>query len=460
MLVALNKHSFIRRYESIGYVYSQLSRRDMVFDTVGSEFLSRIERSPVHIDRIIKQLARTFPDANVCELENDFVDFVRTLEEEGFVTTGGEGEDLLSKEVKNLQSIHQAKDVQISKIRDSRDCLNAHFKNYPRPFRAYIELTTKCNLKCVHCYIPPNGTRYMLSKEIVCAFLDQLESMGTLEVIFTGGEALLQKDLIHILSYARERDFSLLLLSNGTLFTDSLIDALKQMDLSLIQISLYSMDPAIHDRITGVAGSWLKTKHSIDTLVNNDCHVEIACPIIRENADSFHGVTEYANTIGVGVNNDLGIMAKDDFSTDNLEHRVDADKIHDILAWKKRFEMSTEMDVQTSRKFRMNEPVCGMGLSLICLSSNGDYYPCPGFRMRLGSIHENTLRDAWDNSASINSLREVTNASFEKCMKCESLDYCTICPAKFYNESDGDMFKANEYYCKIARANKSLSGRA
>ena len=72
-LVRLNKHSFIRCYENIGYLYSQLSRRDLVFDDIGAEFLLSIGRYPVSIDEIVKELSVKFPGTSEHELESDFV---------------------------------------------------------------------------------------------------------------------------------------------------------------------------------------------------------------------------------------------------------------------------------------------------------------------------------------------------------------------------------------------------
>lgn len=455
-LVCLNKDSFVRRYENIGYLYNQLTRKDLIFDDIGAEFLLIIKRYPVSIDKIVKEIILKFPVASEQELKSDFIKFVTELEREGFVSTGQDKESLNEKDVSfsynNYNSLGLNNEYRHNKIRDSKDYMNSHFKKFPRPFRAQVELVKQCNLKCIHCYLLPDNKKIELSKKTIFAFLDQLEEMGALELIFTGGEPLLHDDLISILLYAREKDFSIILLTNGTLLNDEVIKTLNQINVAFVQISLYSMEPAVHDKITGVTGSWQKTKKSIDTLVRNNIRVEIACPIIKENTASFQQVIEYGNGIGISVSNDLAIMARENFSRDNINHRVDIADIQSIVNCRNQKGMTQKTNKNISKKHHPNDPVCGMGLSLICLSANGDFYPCPGFNMVLGSIYKNKLIDVWETSPKIISLRKVTYASFATCMECDSLNYCTICPAKFYNESRGDIFKIDEYFCEIAKA--------
>jgi len=158
--------------------------------------------------------------------------------------------------------------------------------------------------------------------------LDQVTESGTLVVLFKGGEALIHNDLIQILLYARNKDFSIILLTNGILINNKFISILKQINVAFVQVSL------------------------------------------------------------------------------------------------------------------------------LCLTASGNFSPCPGFDMVLGNVYKDSVRDIWESSPSIKSLRKVTNASFTAYMKCDSLDYCNICPAKLYNESGGDMFKIDRCFCEIAKSEK------
>lgn len=43
------------------------------------------------------------------------------------------------------------------------------------------------------------------------------------------------------------------------------------------------MDPAIHDSITQVKGSWIKTKSAIEKLAKANIPVQISCPLMKAN---------------------------------------------------------------------------------------------------------------------------------------------------------------------------------
>lgn len=451
--IRLDKDSFIRQYDSIGYIYNQSTKKDLIVDNIGAVFLSFIGRTPVLISKIVDDLCNNFSEVSKQELNNDFREFLESLRLDGFIVVGDNELEL----DKNEAAIPvRDKEVIIKKTEDSKNYLNKHFQEYPKIFRAHIELTNSCNLKCIHCYLSPEAKKCELTKEQLFSFLNQLESMGTLEIIITGGEILLYKDLISVLNYATKKDFSIVLLTNGTLFNDEIIDALRKINISFVQVSLYSMNPKIHDKITGIPGSWDKTIINIKKLFENDIRIEIACPIIKENKDSFHDVLQYYNSIGINVSNDLGIMAGDDFSRDNLDHRVSKLEIKGIVERKSQFELSHKSLSSLQRNCSPLDSVCSMGKSVICLSYDGNYYPCPGFRLSLGSICDESLFKIWESSAKINFLRNITYSSFSKCLNCDYVEYCSICPAKFYNGSGGDIFKIDEYFCELTKAEVSI----
>ncbi len=88
------------------------------------------------------------------------------------------------------------------------------------PLKVVIELTTRCNLRCCHCYVEPKSED-MLSTSEVKDLLDQLAAEGCMYLVMTGGEILERPDLLEILRYARAKQFALELKTNGSLTTTS-----------------------------------------------------------------------------------------------------------------------------------------------------------------------------------------------------------------------------------------------
>jgi radical SAM protein with 4Fe4S-binding SPASM domain len=80
----------------------------------------------------------------------------------------------------------------------------------------------------------------------------QIENVG-----LSGGEPTLREDLPEILSFLKERDISTIVITNGTLLTDELVD--KIGDKCLYEITLLSYHREMHDQLAGRVGAWDET---------------------------------------------------------------------------------------------------------------------------------------------------------------------------------------------------------
>ena len=77
----------------------------------------------------------------------------------------------------------------------------------------FIELTTICPLKCVHCYL--TGKSYVqLDLDQVIDVVDQAERLNVLKLTFTGGDILSYPFIDEVLMYARQRGFCVNVLSS------------------------------------------------------------------------------------------------------------------------------------------------------------------------------------------------------------------------------------------------------
>ena len=114
-----------------------------------------------------------------------------------------------------------------------------------------IELTDACNERCIHCYLP-NAKKdrcKALSKEQVIDILHQYREMEGLKIVFSGGEILLHPHLFHILEECRRLNLMILLQSNLVSLTEMEIQKMKDLDVFNVQVSLYSTDEYIHEKI-------------------------------------------------------------------------------------------------------------------------------------------------------------------------------------------------------------------
>ena len=117
-----------------------------------------------------------------------------------------------------------------------------------------IGLTDQCNLRCQYC-MPAEGLSWipktaLMSLEELKQILQWTLSWGIKKVRFTGGEPLVRKDFMEILSHAHKLQFDSLHLTTNGVLTEKYLPELKDKGIHQINFSLDSLDPIQFERIT------------------------------------------------------------------------------------------------------------------------------------------------------------------------------------------------------------------
>ena len=477
MLIRQSKNSFIRTTKRYGYITNQLTRHDRCYDEFGADLLREINRKPQNVDDIVNRLLKIYEGVDFGTLKTDFIDFAQSLAKDRFVVLGETVEELDAEDLdftyamdnpKTLaESYYQPTDEHVSE--NTQDFFLEEVQGHPLISNIQFELSSRCNERCIHCYIPNDKKNHGFDMPTakVKSILDEFASMGGIHVTLSGGEAFLHKDIIEIARYCREKDLKISILSNLIALKDEHVEELKKLNISLIQVSLYSMDPKIHDFITTVKGSFEKTKASIEKLVAADIPVQISCPLMKANKKGYDKVLDYAKSLKIKAQTDYIMMARADLETDNLANRLSLEEteqvVRDIIEHDINYRDETLQQLPVSDEIKFNlerfkkQPVCGVGYDNCCITANGDVYPCAGWQnMVLGNVYKQSLKEIWENSTKVKELRKITQASFPQCLECDARNYCTRCLVRNYNESGGDMFAVNHHFCDVAFLNKRL----
>lgn len=473
MLLKQNKDTFIRFYDDIGYIKNQRLDSDLVYNATGKYYLSQISREPQEFDEIVDRLLQLFNGATREMIEKDFGKFISYLEECGFISTGKDENELSIKENSHRETYMAKTNYPIiqedNDIAHSSALLFKVFKESPHIFDIQIELTKKCNERCIHCYLPlkdrVSTSSHVMSTDEVKKVLDQAAEMGVLGVTFSGGELLLRKDLLEILQYARKKDFIISLFSNVVLLTERMASKFKEINVNNVQVSLYSMDRDIHETITQIKGSYERTKRGIEILLKHGVNVIISCPIMKINKNSFRGVQAYADSLRIKAGGDYQLIGQGDLDTSNLEQRMNIAEaeefITDMIVNNEEYKKSlkSKVDNYDYKERTVEDKIsCGVGIDTLNIASNGDIIPCPGwYGFVLGNIEKDDLKDIWSKSEKLEDLRNIRLSQFPRCTNCEARPYCYMCILRNFNESNGDLFKIPSHTCQIAHLRKRLA---
>jgi len=330
----------------------------------------------------------------------------------------------------------------------------------PRLERIQIELTSRCNERCLHCYIPQNDGNQDMDSSLLWNILDQCWDIGLDQITLSGGEPMLHPDFWKVIEHANWNNCKVRVFSNLTLLNDNMADMLKKWNVYEVQASLYSVEPAIHDAVTKTPSSCEKTKKGIEMLKGKGVPVFISCPITKMNKDSYPGVLSFARELKLRAAPDNMIMAQSNRNSGNLEYRLDIGEalqvIQDIL------DNDTAYDAERfSPGYRNPDAalpcVQNVCKDTICINAKGEVVPSSEWDYALGNLSKQTLKDVWENSPRLKRLQAITLEDFLECQSCRAIEFCGMSLGLNANENEaGDPFVIPKHICELAKATREL----
>ena len=133
------------------------------------------------------------------------------------------------------------------------------------PNMVALDVTTLCNLKCVHCF-NDSGSNAPFKDTKADVKLDiarQVAELHPYNVCMCGGETLCCSNLLDIISILKPHVAMVSMVSNGFFMTREKAKELKNSGIKLAQISIDGHEAFIHDSFRGVDGSFEKAKNAV-----------------------------------------------------------------------------------------------------------------------------------------------------------------------------------------------------
>lgn len=427
---------------------------DKILSNTGSIFFSKLSIHPIKINALVKEISYHYPSIDFEILKKDAIEFYTNLESDGFVFS-----NLKVNQKEEKYHSQTTNDINIK----TSDFLEHYFNGSPYLTNVHIDIISKCNERCSHCYIPHEKKNTFMDRDLFFKILQECNRLRVIHLTISGGEPLLHPNILEFLNNIIEYNYSINLLSNLILFNSSILNIIKKSPLIGIQTSLYSMDPYIHDKITGVSGSFEKTRSAILKIKDANIPIQISCPIIKINKDSYYSVLEWGEKNDIKVGEDLNIIDCYDHSHSNLEYRLKLSDIKDIIYKRSikddNYLKKLKLRAVEKKQISHNDFVCSVCNSSICIGDNGDVYPCAGWRGHVvDNINKSALRDIWLDNKKIQFLRNLKMDKFQKCLKCPDQKYCTMCMIRNANESSsGNFLDINDYYCSAIKIYRELA---
>jgi len=355
--------------------------------------------------------------------------------------------------------------IPLRKYSDFSNRLNEQTKGKRIPLGGSIEVTARCNLRCVHCYInePVADSQVRnreLSKQEFFSILDQITDEGCLWLLLTGGEPFVRPDFLDIYTYAKKKGMLITLFTNGTTITPRIADYLAEWRPSSIEITLYGSTKETYEKVTGVHRSYEQCMRGIDLLLERKIPLELKSMIMTLNKDEVWDMKAYAENIGVDFRFDPVLNVRLDGDRKPAEFRIPPEEIvqldlKDEERMKEWYELCSKfIGMPQNTEYLFN---CGAGLQIFHIDPYGKLGACMMARMSSFDLRLGNFSEGW-HSFIPQSIEQKWSKDVP-CKKCSLISLCDQCPGWAYIEC-GDQERPIEYLCRIAQMRAEAFGLA
>jgi AdoMet-dependent heme synthase len=326
------------------------------------------------------------------------------------------------------------------------------------PLSVQLDLTYRCNERCVHCYLDHEDHGEMTTAEIT-KLLHELAEAGVFFLTMSGGEILLRKDFFEILEYARALLFYVTLKTNAVLIRERHAERLRSLGVQSVQISIYSHRPEIHDSITKVPGSLKRSVQAIRLLKAHGVKVTIADVLMLQNIQDYQGVRALADELNVVFKIDPTITPKMDGDRSILNLNVDRAALRRVFQDETLVGSVEEFCGPPKQPDDGDWDVhpCSAGHTACYISPYGDLYPCVQFPLPSGNVRRTPFLEIWRHSAQLREVRSITLRDLPSCSQCVHGATCTRCPGLAYME--GNMRGPSSQDCEKSFVRTGIPSR-
>ena len=305
------------------------------------------------------------------------------------------------------------------------------------PMGVHLDVTYRCNERCVHCYLDHDDHGEMTTAEIKDV-LEQLAEAGTFFLTLSGGEVLMRRDFFEILEHARRLLFNVRIKTNGVMIRTQEAQRLRELGVEQIQISIYSHRPEVHDAITKLPGSLKRSVAAIRFLKSQGLKVTIANVLMTANMRDHAGVQALARELDVTYTLDPTITPKMDGDTSVLRLRIPGSELNAVFHNKDLVGNVEEFCAPPPPPGDdiMEGYPCSAGHTAAYITPYGDVFPCVQFPLPSGNVRRQKFMDIWRDSPALNEVRSIRAKDLPVCSTCRHVGTCTRCPGLAYMEGN------------------------
>lgn len=329
------------------------------------------------------------------------------------------------------------------------------------PLKGSLDLTYRCNNRCLHCWLRTSDGRGELSTHEILTLVDDARAMGCREWAISGGEPMLRPDFPEIFDYITSHAKSYSLNTNGTLITPEIAELMKRKGSKMV--ALYGATAKVHDHVTQNPGSYAATMLGFKLLKDAGAGFTVQLVPMKDNWHEFPAMVELAKSLSPHYR----IGAPWLYLSAGLDPVRNAEIDSQRLSPRDVVELDRPDFSSPDGEDDGGHPKCPAGDDLLfaaCIANRRDFHVDPHGMMSFCSfikdpamrydLRKGTFHDAWERFIPL--LADKVRGGEEYVKNCGSCDYrkdCRWCAVYGYLEHGRYSAKV-EHLCDVARENR------
>lgn len=316
------------------------------------------------------------------------------------------------------------------------------------PFTIFIEPTRFCNFKCFYCLHSTRGdengefakTGYQIKHMDFVMYEKLLEQIMAFSerpkrIVFSGlGEPLMNPELPKMIKRAKDLEIAprLDILTNASLLTPEIADAIIAAGTTRIQVSLQGLNSQKYQEVSNISINFDKMYENLSYLYKNKKNCLIFIKIIDALLDSEEDKARFYNLFG-NICDQIFIEHLIALQQQMGDHGGKADNSRNL-----------------NNEEVIYRYVCPVIFYMLQIDADGNVFPCPVSGLpkhfAMGNINDEPLLQIWNGGRRINLIRGHLMLNRKKipvCATCSAC-HCVLDQSEFLDDVAGQLL--NRYY--------------
>lgn len=294
--------------------------------------------------------------------------------------------------------------------------LAVEFEGHPQPTVCTLQVTTRCQANCIHC----SAARHKrtgepeLSTDDWKRVIRESEQLGSVTIVFTGGEPLLRPDIFELIEWVDKNEAVALMFCNGLLLDQDTVRKLYKAGLWAIHVSIDSPDPAAHDEMRRVPGCFEKAIDGLKRCKDAGILAGISTYATPERLRNGQVVEmiELAQSVGADEITVFDVVPTGRLLHHDRQHLLTDEDKEELCRLEERYNEGHPLPSVITQA-HVNGPTgngCYAGWCQFYMTAHGEMTPCDFTPLAFGNAREESVETIWNRMAHHEGYRGHKNS--------------------------------------------------